>query len=429
MAHAGSRCPNWRREVNDPRSSLAGAVSCWRPADQGRTNSPPAASEDAALEQSARSTVLDIADKQLRRRKALAGAVTVVTTAAATLVAGCGEAERTGGRPTNLAADLERIERDSEGPVYWLGSSFEGLPLTYAEASRAPAAPRPRSGRRRPAAPVPGPFFVYGECRGEGKGDSYHCAAPQVQLQHWPLASPARYPRHISCTRTTIRGVPAAQFDGFEVYVGRVLVRIYAPTQAQARRAAAALRSLDESVSSAEPLPPPQTDVGDALRRCALDSLEEKLHELAAHAAIPLLWVGRRFEGRALFRAEGDGPWARLLYGGCRTPDVAGTCWPPLTLELSRLDDFRPAGWHAVRAGSVRCTRMGIRGAEAALLASAHELVLFTGPVAVRLQGPDLSLLRRAAVALRPIARADAPARLPPPPPGLVDELKRACAG
>lgn len=375
----------------------------------------------------ARGYRFDIAEKQRRCRKALAPALTVLATAAATLVAGCGAAERTADRPPELAAELDRIQRDREHPVYWLGPSFEGLPLTYAEPSPAPAARRSRSGRRPPAAPVPGPFLVYGECRGEGTGDSYRCTAPQVQLQHWPLASPARYPRHIGCTRTTIRGAPAAQFDGFEVYVGRVLVKIYAPTQAQARRAAAGLRSLDESVSATDPLPPPETDVTEALARCALDSLDEKLDELRADAATPLLWVGRRFEGRPLFRAEGDGRWARLLYGGCKTPDVAGTCWPPLTLELSPLDDFRPAGWRAVRAGGMRCTRMRIRGAEAALLPSAHELVLFTGPAAVRLQGPDLALLRRAADELRPMEGAGAPARLPPPPRRLADELQSVC--
>ena len=59
-----------------------------------------------------------------RLRKRLAVAAT--TTAAAAVLAGCGG--------QRLAANLERIKQQSNGPVYWLGSSFAGLPLTDAEA-------------------------------------------------------------------------------------------------------------------------------------------------------------------------------------------------------------------------------------------------------------------------------------------------------
>jgi hypothetical protein len=71
-------------------------------------------------------------------------------------------------------------------------------------------------------------------------------------------------------------------------------------------------------------LPAPALDLGVALCRCALDSLDDKLAELRAHAEIPLLWAGPRVEGEPLFRAEGDGRSARFLYGSCETPEVAG---------------------------------------------------------------------------------------------------------
>jgi hypothetical protein len=360
------------------------------------------------------------------KRLAIAAVVAVV------FLLCCGAQNETESRSADLSAQLERFTREGAGSSYWLGPSFEGLPLTHAEGSpsltaagtttdRAPEVPPP------PSAAARGPLFIYGECNGGGDGDSFRCTGPQVQLHHWPIASPSRYPDYFSCTRTMIRGVPAAQFDGFEVYVGRSLVRIYARTQAQARRAGAALRSLDGSVAPSEPLPRPAIDVEQALERCALDSLEAKLTDLRQRAQIPLFWGGRRFEELPLFRAEGDGQSARFLYGGCKTPEVAGSCYPELTLEVTPAAGRRPAGWHAVRKGIVRCARLRVRGTDVALIRSAHELTVFTGSIAVLLRGPDLRRLRRAVDALEPF---DGPAEsgpLAPPSDELRDELQRTC--
>jgi hypothetical protein len=348
------------------------------------------------------------------------------------LFAACGAQEGTERPSPELSPDLERIERETAGPVYWLGPSFEGLPLTHSEGPQPPSRMGPSTQRapgapRRPSTPAPGPFFVYGECNGEGDGDSFHCTGPQVQLQHWPIASPSRYPEYFSCTRTTIRGVPAAQFSDLEIYIGRSPVRIFAPSRAQARRAAAALRPLDGSAGPRELLPPPAIDVDEALNRCALDSLEAKLDELRKDAQIPLFWAGRRFEELPLFRAEGDGRVAWFMYGGCKTPEVAGSCYPALTIEVTPVADRRPARWRHVRQGAMRCDRLLVRGAEAAFLPSAQELFVFTGPVTVLLRGPDHQLLRRAADAIRPFDGATTPAQLPPPSDELSDELQHVC--
>jgi hypothetical protein len=345
--------------------------------------------------------------------------------AAAALVSGCGAAERAGGTPSDLSAKVERLERGYDATVYWLGASFEGLPLTDTESAQPPPTlpPSPRrSDRPRPPAPAPGPFLVYGECNGEGRGDAYHCTGPQIQVQHWPLASPTRYPRDRSCTRTTIRGVPTAQFDHLEVYVGDTLLTISAPPT-QARRAAAALRRLDGSASPPEPLPAPALDLSAALRRCALDSLDDKLDELRAHAEIPLLWAGRRVEGQPLFRAEGDGRSARFLYGSCKTPEVAGSCWPPVTIEVVASEESHPARWHA----SARCNRLEVRGAPAAAMPSASALFVFTGEVTVHLHGPDATLLRHAADALQQL-HGPVTGDLPPPPDEIVAELRARCS-
>jgi hypothetical protein len=274
---------------------------------------------------------------------------------------------------------------------------------------------------------IRGPFFVYGECNGEGTGESFHCTGPQIQLQQWPLESPSRYPDHFSCTRTTIRGVPAAQFDGFEIYFGPSLMRIYARNQAQARRAAAALRRLDGSSTADEPLPSPAIDVGEALRRCAVDSLGAKLDELRQRSQIPLFWTGRGFEDLPLFRAEGDGPLVRFMYGGCKTPEVAGSCYPKLTIEVTPTAAHDPADWRLVRSGAMRCEHQHIRGAVAAYLPYAQELYVFTGPVAVVLRGPDQALLRRAADVIRRFDAEPNSEVLLPPSGELRRELRRVC--
>jgi hypothetical protein len=350
---------------------------------------------------------------------------------AAALLAGCGAQERTDGASPALE-DVERIKREGAAGVYWLGPSFEGLPLTHAEPAhpelargpspeRAPGVPGP------PASPGPGPIFLYGECNSEGEEDDRGCTRPQVRVYHRPISSPGRYPDYFSCTRMTIRGVPAAQFSAFEIYVGESLIKIDAPTRAQVRRAAAALRPVDGSAGPGEPLPPPAIDVDNALKRCALDSLDAKLDELRESAQIPLLWAGRRFEELPLFRVEGDGRVAWFMYGGCKTPEVAGSCYPALTIEVTPVADRRPSDWSAVQRRQVMCDRFSIRGAEAAFLGSARELYIFTGPTTVVLRGPEPPLLRRAAAALYPFDGAARPDRLAPTPEQLRDELRRVC--
>jgi hypothetical protein len=357
-------------------------------------------------------------------------AVAAVIAAAATLLAGCGAEERSEGSSPELSEKLEQIEREATTPVYWLGPSFEGLPLTHSEGPRElgpPESARRREARGGPAAPpavTRGPFLVYGECNSGGDGP---CTEPQVQLEHWPIASPARYPEFFSCTRTTIRGVPAAQFSFLEVYVGSVIVKITASTNAQARRVAAALRPLDGSSGPEEPLPPPTIDVDKALERCALDSVDAKLKELREKVQMPLLWAGRRFEDLPLFRAEGGGRLVRFMYGGCKTPEVAGSCYPALTVEVTPAADRHPADWQYVRPARTGCDHMQIRGAEAAFMPPAGELYVFSGPTTVVLRGPDPELVRRAADALHRFDGGAKAEPLAPPADELKAELRRIC--
>jgi hypothetical protein len=316
----------------------------------------------------------------------------------------CGAVEQPSAVSPEVTAQLERIAQEHDGEVYYLGESFSGLPLTHAELS---------SGRS---------FFVYGSCNPGTHGG----CAPPVQIQQTPIASPARYDTPWrGCVRLTIRGVPAAQFDGFEVYTGNALVKIYARSFGESKRAAAALRPVGGGDARA-PLPAPTIDIEQALRECALESVPAKLAELRRYAKGPLYWLGLEFEGHPLARAEGDGHWARFLYGACVSPEPTdAACWPPVTVEQRPLDQFRPASW----SPAVTCATLRIRGAPAALVRSAHELVLFTGDVALRLQGEDLDLSRRAADTVRALDQAVAQATLPAPPDTLEQVLQRTCPG
>jgi hypothetical protein len=156
-----------------------------------------------------------------------------------------------GGNPPEAARELAQ----SDGPpLYYLGDDFEGLPLTEVE---------PRG------------FFVYGECDGEGSGDTFHCTKPQVQLQHYALARrhPAMFEatptEAAACARGTAAGRPVAAFvtaGGLEVYAGSRVVVIFGDSAGRTLRAARSLRVLRGPRGGAPP-----ASVSRALARCSLE--------------------------------------------------------------------------------------------------------------------------------------------------------------
>jgi hypothetical protein len=163
---------------------------------------------------------------------------------AATL-AGCG------GDP---GEEVSRLAQAEGLPLYYLGDSFEELPLTHV-------------GSRG--------FFVYGECGGEGTGDTFHCTRPQVQLQHYPLAR--RHPSMFeatpteaaACARGAAAGRPVAAFEtsgGLEVYLGEQVVVVFADSPERTLRVARALRLLRGPRGGAPP-----ASVSQALARCSLE--------------------------------------------------------------------------------------------------------------------------------------------------------------
>jgi hypothetical protein len=156
-----------------------------------------------------------------------------------------------GGDPQEEARELAQ----AEGPaLYFLGDQFEELPLTHVE---------------------PHGFFVYGECDGEGTGDTFHCTKPQVQLQHYALsrrhpamfqATPSELP---VCARGTAGSRPVAAFatsGGLEVYAGSRVIVIFGDSADRTLRAARALRVLRGPRGGAPP-----DSVSHALERCSRD--------------------------------------------------------------------------------------------------------------------------------------------------------------
>ena len=179
-------------------------------------------------------------------RALLAVVAAVVTTA------GCGWTE--GPHP-----DLITLEeaRALPGPApYWVGESFEELPLTAI------------------AGPPPSLFVPYGKCEYEANDEEgYGCTSP-LGIETRPISSPALSWPGRPCRRVTVRGIAGAFFgiglDAIlELYSGDQTISIFADSPGRALRAAEALRSVDADRATTEDLPPPTIAVEPGLARCS----------------------------------------------------------------------------------------------------------------------------------------------------------------
>ena len=149
---------------------------------------------------------------------------------------------------------IEELKRETPFPLYYLGGSVAGFPLTDADSGR------------------PGwVTFIYGTCEPHDPdgffGPEGGSCAPPIAVQNfryverdWRFAT--------GCDRLpSLRGVPTVRHDGLVLFTGPVAVKIYGPTRAEERRLALALRALDGSVGPSAPLPPPR-NVEAALASC-----------------------------------------------------------------------------------------------------------------------------------------------------------------
>jgi hypothetical protein len=147
--------------------------------------------------------------------------------------------------------------RELPGPApYFLGETFEGLPL---------------SAIFGPHSTV---WFVYGDCEVLGEDELGCREEPALSVEVWPesiafSASP--------CRKVEVRGAPGAlyrdrvealDYNAIQLYIGSRTITIAAGSPDEILRAAHALRTVEESAPSADPLPAPSIDAEAELAHC-----------------------------------------------------------------------------------------------------------------------------------------------------------------
>jgi hypothetical protein len=145
------------------------------------------------------------------------------------LATGCGSGEGRNDLPGTQVADLDeklqRLERQTRFPVYYLGDSFEGFALSHIEYNRQP----------RPSASL-----IYGTCEVPAFADGG--CAPPVEVQVHRACGPSRPDIRSARQRSKIRGVPTRFLGGgLAVYTGNVTITIFGRSK---RRAAQTLRPI-----------------------------------------------------------------------------------------------------------------------------------------------------------------------------------------
>ena len=166
----------------------------------------------------------------------------VLSLGALALLSGCGS--------TTPAAGLNQARSSNGYPLYYLGTSFHGLPLTSAGLG-----PGSGTGRQRAWS------FIYGSCTASS---DQGCATP-LEVQNWSICSrfPAIYPGPTPQTSTAHGAETLPTGGGLDVYTGHTTVVIFG------RDRGAAIRSLTRVSNGATP---------QKLPRPAPGSLEGKLH-------------------------------------------------------------------------------------------------------------------------------------------------------
>jgi hypothetical protein len=165
----------------------------------------------------------------------------VVAAGACAFVVGCGRGEITVPQGKDIEGGLQRA-RSSAVPVYFLGREFAGLPLTDVQVE----------GRGRA-------YFAYGTCVIPGGIDG-GCSVP-VQIQVSPFDQRA-WRRAVGChRRPMLRGVLTVRHDGLVLFTRQSVVKVYARSAAEDRRAALALRDVRHPEQVPRRLPQPPDDV------------------------------------------------------------------------------------------------------------------------------------------------------------------------
>ncbi len=141
-------------------------------------------------------------------------------------------------------------------PLYWLGTSFEGLELASID------------GPSRSDGTI---SFVYGTCSTE-RGTDGGCAPP-IEIQATPLCRHVRaVARNPIWRHRRVRGAPVGQIDAAVLFSRKAQVKLYARDQKVALRALKALRSANKVkpvIDASDPIPPAPRAVLAGRRPCS----------------------------------------------------------------------------------------------------------------------------------------------------------------
>ena len=287
---------------------------------------------------------------------------------------------------------------------WWLGRSFEGLPITHAE---------PGAGDRVDD-------LGYGACeRFGGKLDPFtstRCGYPlwlQVRTRRYALSSD-EFPRRLdgSCATTTVRGAPVVVGPGGAVlYTGELAIAALGQPD-QVGRALAQIRPVDGRAR----MTPPSLGV-EALTNCIrvarpFASLEDRTAALRRNPGLPLVWVGPWYAGGRLTSAERTGKTAVLSYASCGRGSELGSCLETISISSEPADGRR---LRATLSGAT-CRTFTAAGASGVAWTkdlageTAGGVLIFTGDAAISLAN-DITL------EMIPISRLEAVAQLVRPLP------------
>lgn len=172
----------------------------------------------------------------------------IAALAAPVILAGCASLDP-------ISPELSLDDLRTSGPTaYYLGERFQDVPLTAIVGTRE------------------GPTVVYGGCDAGDAPEAPSCVPP-VQLAQQPIGErhPALYDEGAACSRTELRGVPAAWISAsyLDLFAGDRTITVYADTRERALAAVDGLRSVDGSIEAGATLPAPTLDIAGELARCA----------------------------------------------------------------------------------------------------------------------------------------------------------------
>ena len=228
----------------------------------------------------------------------------------------------------SLSEQVAKVEQNDR--TWWLGRTFEGLPITRA----APAA-----GNRIND-------LGYGACRRfGGKLDPFtstRCGYPlwvQVRKRRYTLSFD-EIPHQVdgTCARAAVQGAPVVVgANGSVLYTGELAIAVSGRPD-QVGRALAALRPPRGEARFERPSP-----AIDTLANCSrpdhpFASLGPRIAALRRGTGLPLAWVGPWYAGGQLTSAGQAGAAAVLTYTSCGRASDLGRCLETMSISSEPLD-------------------------------------------------------------------------------------------